>query len=148
MQQHQQHERGTKAKPQQCQDAEGCSAEALFRYTWPDTQTEYVGCTRHAYKAAAVVGQMGRTLELVPIDGGAAVTIGNALGTPAPAAAPAPSSAELAELAERVTALEQNAKEGRELEIDRDKRVKALESTGLGDRVNDLHARLSKLEKK
>lgn len=145
----QQHERTKQHRPQQCQDAEGCNAEALFRYVWPDTQTEYVGCTRHAYKAAAVVGNMGRTLELIPIDGGAAVTLGNALGgQPAPAAAPAPSSAELAELAERVTALEQNAKEGRELEIDRDKRVKALESTGLGDRVNDLHARLSKLEKK
>jgi len=141
-----QHQHERTKQHQQCQDAEGCNAEALFRYVWPDTQTEYVGCTRHAYKAAAVVGNMGRTLELIPIDGGAAVTLGNALGgTPAPAAAPAP---ELAELEKRVAALEQHSTDGRELEQDLDKRVKVLESTGLTERVNDLRERVGKLEKK
>lgn len=135
----------------QCEDSEGCTAEAAFTYTWPGTDTVYAGCTRHAYKAAAVVGNMGRTLELVPIGGGPAEVIGGRGGGAATTREPVFAEHRVAELEQRVDSLHSQgvglrghvdslASEGRELRgrVETLERAKAPELGPLEKRVAEL----------
>jgi hypothetical protein len=74
---------------ERCQDGGGCDQPALYSYVWTDG-TKYLGCTRHAYGAAAAFQNMGRTLELMPLRGGKPEVIGAPVGRAMSPDAPPP----------------------------------------------------------
>ncbi|HEV8549242.1 MAG TPA: hypothetical protein VGQ57_09440 [Polyangiaceae bacterium] len=83
-------------------DDPNCEREADFMYVWPGTEARYAGCSKHATMAKHAVANMGRELQLIPLDEEAAAA---AAGAPLGSSSTGASSADVQELIDALHAL-------------------------------------------